>query len=53
VSTYFLVTPLGKKKPSPTDMAGEKEDKSMIDPTNIIDVEYGDVPEDHRLALEA
>jgi hypothetical protein len=51
VSTHFLATPLGKKSLSAA-MAGNKEVASKIDPKNIIDAEYDDVPEEHRKALE-
>jgi len=34
-------------------MANEKEDKSKIDPNNVISVEYGDVPEDQHKTIEA
>ena len=42
-----------KKKASSADMAGENQDKGKVDPKNIIDAKYGDVPEDQRKNLEA
>jgi hypothetical protein len=52
-SIYFLATPLGKKKMSSAGMVGKYQDKSKVDPKNIIDAEYGDVPEDQHNNLEA
>ena len=43
------MTPLGKKKSSSTDMA---EDRSKVDPKNIIDAQYDDVLEDQRQVFE-
>ena len=53
IKIFFLTTPLWKKKSSSVDMANEKEDKSKIDPNNVISVEYGDVPEDQHKTIEA
>ena len=47
-----MLTPLGKKKSLSAAMAGNKEDTSMIDPKNVIDAEYDDVPEEHGKALK-
>ena len=46
--TYFLVTPLGKNKnkTSSATMAGK------VDPANVIDVNYDDIPEADYLAFE-
>ena len=53
MSTYFLATPLVKKKSPSADMAGEDQEKSKVDPSNIIGIEYGDVPDNKCQALEA
>ena len=34
-------------------MAGNKEDASKIDPNNVIEAKYDEVPEEYRKALEA
>ena len=53
-STYFLATPLGTQEQSTSvPMAGEKGDASKVDPANTININYEDLPEDHRLKFEA
>ena len=53
-STYFLATPLGTQEQSTSvPMAGEKGDASKVDPTNTININYEDPPEDQRLKFEA
>ena len=47
-STYFLATPLGKKKSSSATMADDIVDASEIDPEDIVDVEYDDIPKECR-----
>ena len=47
---HILATPQGtKKKSSSANMA---EDNSQIDPRNIDNPEYNEIPEDQRQALE-
>ena len=54
-STYFLVTPQGKKKKQSTSvpMAGENGDASKIDPLNSIHVAYEDLSEEQRQKFDA
>ena len=53
-STYFLATPLGKKKQSTSvTMTGELGDTSKVDPANTINVNYKDLPKEQRLKFEA
>ena len=54
MSTYFLATPLGKKKQSTSvTMIGEIEDASKVGPANTININYEDLPEEQRLKFEA
>ena len=39
-----MATPLGKKKPLSAAMADDIVDASKIDPEDIIDAEYDDIP---------
>jgi len=48
-----LATPLRKKKSSLAAMADDKLDASKIDPEDIIDAEYDDIPEEHRQTFKA
>ena len=48
-----MATPLGKKKPLSAAMADDIVDASKIDPEDIIDVEYNDIPEERRKQFEA
>ena len=48
-STYFLVTPLGRNKNKSLSAAMA----SKVDPSNVIDVKYDDIPEEDRKAFEA
>ena len=41
-----------KQKPSSVDMVGEKEDGAKVDPKNIVDIKYDDLPEEQCQALE-
>ena len=34
-------------------MAGEKEDGTKVDPKNVVDIKYDNLPEEQRQALEA
>ena len=53
-STYFLVTPLGKKKQSTSvTMTSKVGDASKIDPLNAINVSYEDLSEEQRQKFEA
>jgi len=54
-STYFLATPLGKKKKQPTSVAmvGENGYASKIDPLNAIHVTYEDLSEEQRQKFDA
>ena len=53
-STYFLATPLGKKKQSTSvPMAGEKPDPSKVDLSNTISISYEDLSEEQRQKFEA
>ena len=53
-STYFLVTPLRKKKQSTSvTMTGEVGDASKIDSLNAINVSYEDLSEEQRQKFEA
>ena len=53
-STYFLVTPLEKKKQSTSvTMTGEIGDASKVDPLNAINVTYGDLSDEQRQKFEA
>ena len=53
-STYFLTTPLGKKKQSTSvTMTGEILDASKVDPLNAINVTYGDLSDEQRQKFEA
>ena len=47
-----MATPLVKQKPSSADMVGEKEDGAKVDPKNIVDIKYDDLPEEQCQALE-
>ena len=51
-STYFLATPLETKKSSSVSMAGEDQDKFKVDPEDVIDARYNNVPKKQRQALE-
>jgi hypothetical protein len=53
MSTYFLITPLGKKQERSVAIASEDHDKVKVNPKNIINAEYDDVLKDKRQALEA
>ena len=48
-----MATPLGKKKSSSATKADDIVDASEIDPEDIIDVEYDDIPEERRKQFEA
>ena len=50
---HILATPLGKKKPLSAAMADDIVDASKIDPEDIIDAEYDDIPEERRKQFEA
>jgi len=50
---HILATPLGKKKSSSAAMAGDVADASKIDPEDIIDAEYDNIPEKCRMQFEA
>ena len=53
-STYFLVTPLRKKKQSTSvTMTGDVGDASKVYPANTININYEDLPEERRLKFEA
>ena len=53
-STYFLATPLGKKKQSTSViMTGEIGDVSKVDPANTINITYENLSEEQRLKFEA
>ena len=53
-STYFLATPLWKKKQSTSvTMTSELGDASKVDPANIINVTYEDLSEEQRQKFEA
>ena len=55
-STYFLATLLGnkkKKQSTSVSMAGENGDASKVDPSNAINVTYGDLSEEQRQKFEA
>ena len=53
-STYFLATPLGKKKQSASvTMTGEVGDASKIDLLNAINISYEDLSEEQRQKFEA
>ena len=48
-----MAIPLGTKKSSSAAMADDMIDASKIDPEDIIDVEYNDIPEERRKQFEA
>ena len=48
-----MATPLGKKKSSSVVMSGDLVDASKIDPKDIIDAEYDDIPEERCKQFEA
>ena len=50
---HILATPLGKKKSLSAAMADDIIDASEIDPEDIIDVEYDDIPEERHKQFEA
>jgi len=50
---HILATPLGKKKSLSAAMADDIVDASKIDPEDIINVEYDDIPEEPRKQFEA
>ena len=50
---HILATPLGKKKPLSAAMADDIVDASKLDPEDIIDVEYDDIPEERCKQFEA
>ena len=53
-STYFLVTPLGKKKQSTSvTMTGELGDACKVDPLNAINITYEDLSEEQRQKFKA
>ena len=53
-STYFLATPVGKKKQSTlVTMTGEIGDDSKVDPLNAINVTYEDLFEEQRQKFKA
>ena len=47
-----MATPLGKKKSLSAAMADDIVDESKIDPKDIIDAEYDDIPEECRKQFE-
>ena len=51
-STYFLATPIGTKKSSSVSMAGEDQDKFKVDPEDVIDAPYNNIPKKQRQTLE-
>jgi len=50
---HILAIPLGTKKSSSAAMADDMIDASKIDPEDIIDAEYDDIPEERRKQFEA
>jgi len=50
---HILATPLGKKKPLSAAMADDIVDASKIDPEDIIDAKYDDIPKERRNQFEA
>jgi hypothetical protein len=44
---------MGKNKSASAAMAGNKTDASKVDPCNVINVKYDDIPEEDRQAFEA
>ena len=49
----LLAAPLGKKKSLSATMADDIVDASKIDPEDIIDAEYDDIPEERCKQFEA
>ena len=48
-----MATPLGKKKSPLANKAGEDQDGAKVDPKNVVDIKYDNLPEEQRQALEA